>query len=46
MLGTVLRPGITKHNRIGKIDCSLDLGHISSLNKIYDTTQPFLLHCH
>ena len=29
MLGTVLLPGITEHNTIGKIDCSFDPGHIS-----------------
>ena len=43
---TVLLPGITKHNTIGKIDCSFDPGHISMCGKIYDTTQPFLLHGH
>ena len=29
MLGTVLLPGITEHNTIGKIDCSFHPGNMS-----------------
>ena len=29
MSGTVLLPGITEHNMIGKIDCSFDPCHMS-----------------
>ena len=42
----ILILGITEHNKVDKIDCLLDPGDISSLNKIYDTTQLFLMHCH